>query len=132
MNTRRAWLCVPPILLALLDCVATSYGQPDQYWRGDTGVAQEDNPIVRWFMLLHPSAFFMLTVVWIAAFCFGILKLPRVLALMLALSVMVSHACCACTWLFPHNDGFYWSLALCIGSAILFVLALELSREDAG
>jgi hypothetical protein len=119
------------LLFALGDCLATALGQPENYWIGDYDVANEGNPVVLWCMTLHPGGFFALTVVWIAAFCFAILKLPRVLALILSLSVAFSHAHCTGTWLFHHPHGFYYTLSLCIGCAVVFVLALELSREDA-
>jgi hypothetical protein len=119
------------VIFALGDYAVTMWGQPAHYWAGDYGAAFEANPVVFWCMALHPAAFHTLTFVWIACFSLVILKIPRVLALMVALCITFSHAFCTGTWLYSEPNGFYYALALCIGSAIIFVLALEASREDA-
>jgi len=131
MGTRRLWLCVPPTIFTLGDYVMTMWWQPAGYWAGDYDAACEGNPVVLWCMTVHPTAFHGLTFLWIAAFSFFILKTPRTLALMASLSISFSHAFCTGTWLYAQPNGFFWALAMCIGCAILFVLALERSREDA-
>lgn len=130
MARRRLWLCLPPVLFALGDCLATVWGQPQNYWIGDYDAANEGNPVVLWCMMLHPSLFALLTVVWVAGFCLVILKLPRILALMVSASIAFSHAHCTGTWLIFLPYGFFYTVSLCISCAILFVIVAELSKED--
>ena len=108
----------------------TIWGQPAEYWAGQYDAAFEANPIVRFFMVIHPAAFHALTVVWIAAFCVAIVKLPPVLARMTSLCITFSHAFCAGTWLYMEPDGFVMSLVICIATGIIYVGADEMSRVD--
>ena len=132
---RRLWLCVPPALFALFDYVMTMRGQSTHYWSGDYTAVNEENPLVRWCMQQHPVVFHGLTFVWLAVFCIFILKLPRLLARMVSLAITFSHAFCAGTWFYYSPDGsetgvgFYAGLAICISSAVVFVIALELSCD---
>jgi hypothetical protein len=127
---RRLWLCLPPVAFALIDYVVTMRGQPAHYWTGDYDAAQEENPLVRWCMTTHPSMLHGLTFVWLASFSAVILKTPRAFARFVSLAIAFSHAFCAGTWLYDGVDGFYVALAVCIGCAIIFVIALELSEPS--
>ena len=131
MASRRWWLCGPPVVFALVDYSFTMSGQLPRYWAGDHGIALEENPLVFWTMAQHPYALHVLTFLWIATFGFAILKLSRFLAQAVSLSVTFCHAFGAASWLFPVAHGYYMQMAICISSAVLFVAAVELSREEA-
>src|SRR5512138_463266 len=56
-KTRKLWLCLPPIVGGLLDTTVTIMGQPTEYWNVSYTLANEANPIGRWFITMHPLAF---------------------------------------------------------------------------
>ena len=125
----RFWLCLPPVLFALIDYLITMAGQPVEYWAGDYDAALESNPIVRWCMTVHPSLFHGLSLVWIVGFAAVIVKTPRPVARFVSLAIAFGHAFCIGTWVFEGGDGFLRSIALCIACTIVCVMALELSGE---
>ena len=126
---RRAWLCMPPLVFALVDYGVTMAGQPPEYWNGNFEAAFEGNPLVRWCMTVHPWMFHGLTVLWVIAFTAFILWTPRGLARFGVLAVAFAHAFCIGTWMYDREDGFFRSLALCIACAILVVIAFELGDD---
>ena len=108
----------------------TMRGQPAAYWAGAYETAFEANPVVEWCMMLHPLAFHALTLVWLAIIFLVIVKTPRLLARTASLAITFSHAFCTGTWLYRYETGYYYALALCISSAITYVLALEMSGDE--
>ena len=61
-------LCIPPIVLCILDQSITLLGQHSQYWKGDYQTAMEGCPPFHWLLQQHPLAFEAGIAVWLALF----------------------------------------------------------------
>jgi hypothetical protein len=126
MAGRKLWLCVPPVLLALVDHWLTLRFQPKEYWAGDYAAAQEANPHAAWLMQQHPLLNEVGFAVYLTLVCALILKLPRRFSLMLSLGMTIGHTWGATTWLPDRVSHDYWlSVALCALAGIVVVLTWD-------
>src|SRR5688572_30219148 len=123
MTRQRLWLCLPPLLLAVIDSVITGLHQDPEYWRGHLGLTQEANPLVNWAMQQHTLGLPLVTLAWIVVFSLLLAWLPYRLALFTALAISFGHGFMAGTWLhFDYPNGFFWALGLCILTAALLAV----------
>lgn len=130
MRRRRLWLCLPPLVMCLIDDAITLHAQDDLYWSGLWHLGVECNPVVRYTMQQHPLMMQVLTVAWIGAFAAAIVWGPRRFALFVSLAVTFAHGSAAGTWLNQQPDGYYGAMGLCVLGAALFVVALDCWRWD--
>ena len=70
-------LCLPPLLLSVLDATLTLNGQSPEYWSGVYTAANEASPTMNHLLQIHPLAFVAGIVVWSAAFLTVILSPAR-------------------------------------------------------
>jgi hypothetical protein len=117
----------------LLDYLVTLWGQPVGYWLGDYEQVRELAPHGMWILRQHPAWFVLLGAAANGVAVVAILRLPRPLALGLALALVMGHAWGIGTWLpmlcYPHG---YWAcLLLFVASSGAVVAALELGRWHA-
>jgi hypothetical protein len=96
---RLLGLCLPPVLLALLDGGLTLVGQSSDYWAGDYGDVNELSPTFHQLLAYHPLAYAGGFIAWVVMFVVLILLLPRTLALTASIAIAMSHTGGASTWL---------------------------------
>jgi hypothetical protein len=120
MRAGRAWLCVGPVLLCLLDAGLTLQGQSAAYWAGSYDQARELNPLGRWPLQTHPLLFAAAVLCWVAVFCTAIFLLPARRARLVSLAVQFGHTVGAGSWL-VRAGAFSWLTAVLLlsGSALL-------------
>ena len=122
----RLWLCVPPIVLCMVDQLLTLGGQPESYWRGQYDHANEASPPFYWLLRQHPLAFEAGIAAWILLFCLAILVLPRRLAMTLSIAILIGHTWGAASWLTMRGPYGYWlSIALFGAAALTITLSWE-------
>jgi hypothetical protein len=102
MRNRFFGLCLPPMLIGILDGSITLVGQPAEYWAGNYSRAVEGNPTFYGMMIISPWAAVALFAIWMGL-CVGlILLLPDTLALIVSIAVTLWHSVGAATWLLFH------------------------------
>lgn len=87
----RIRLCIPPIVLCMVDQSLTLLGQSSQYWQGHYQAANETCPPYYWLLTQHPLAFEAGTALWIVLFSTAILFFPRWLALAISIAIVIGH-----------------------------------------
>ena len=128
MRRQRLWLCLPPLVLCVIDSVITALHQPPSYWQGYLERAREANPLVEWAMHQHQFGLPLITFAWILLFSTLLVWLPYRLALFAAIAITFGHGFMAGTWLhFNYPNGFYWALGLCMFAAALLAFCLPAS-----
>lgn len=126
LRQRLLGLCLPPLVLCLVDATVTLVGQPAQYWAGDYASLSEGSPTFHQLLELHPAAFAAGILVWVLVFVSAILLLPGVLALVASLVVTFAHAAGAATWLFfRFQYGYQACNALFLATAILTAVCVR-------
>jgi hypothetical protein len=125
----RAWLCLPPLTMALTDGATTLLGQDDRYWAGDYACAREANPLVYPLLTWHPLVFLAAAILLGIAYAFVIMCWRGRTVVLLAFLMTVGHAFGTASWLFPRG----W---IGIGLAVVVFVAanalLTLSWKRAG
>lgn len=120
LKQRLLGLCVPPLLLCLLDITLTLVGQSAQYWAGDYACVNEGSPTFHHLLRIHPAAFAAGILVWVLVFVSAIILLPNVLAFIASIVVTFAHAAGAATWLlFRFQFGYQACNGLFLASAIV-------------
>jgi hypothetical protein len=127
MRRRRLWLCAAPAALALLDNGLTLWGQPPEYWAGDTTKTSELSPAMTWFLRQHVLGGVVETVLWVAAVSLLIIVLPDLAAKVLALAVALGHATGAGSWLVRGPETYWIYPVLFLTSATLIVWTWRLA-----
>src|SRR5688500_12455204 len=94
----KFWLCLPFLIIVVLDQCLTLYGQPAAYWRGRWEFADEGSPAFNWLLRQHPLAFVGGCLAWDVVFSGLILLLPRYFAKSLALALVIGHAWGSASW----------------------------------
>lgn len=121
----KLWLALPPVALSLLDQALTLYWQPQGYWSGRYDLALEGSPFRR-LLELHPVAYGAWVIVWIALFTTAIFLLPRRLAMVVSMGVVIGHTWGTASWIFKKAHAGYWlCILLFVYSAVLIVVAWE-------
>ena len=129
-KTMTIRLCIPPIVLCILDQSITLIGQPSGYWRGHYELAIEGSPPFYWLLTHHPLAFEAGIAVWIALFSTVILLSPRWLAMGISIAIVIGHTWGTATWLFFRFAQGYWlCIVLFLASGILASLCYQ-QRPD--
>jgi hypothetical protein len=101
-------LCLPPIVLCLVDQSVALLGQPSAYWHGHYETGIEFSPPCYWLLTHHPLAFEAGMALWMALFCGAILLSPRWLAMGISLALVIGHTWGATSWLLGHFGQGYW------------------------
>ena len=116
----------------LFDQINTLLGQPNTYWQHPE-TANEANHIVHYFISRGWSVYVLYSLVYIAATFLLVSIIPRRLALMGILSLILVHYYGASTWLFhrwhfgTHGpDTYGWTLGI-----IIVLLACPASTKSA-
>lgn len=124
LKQRFLGLCVPPVLLCLLDNALTLAGQSAEYWAGNYASVNEGSPTFYQLLQVHPAAFAAGGALWIAIFVAGILLLPDTLALIVSIAVTCGHTLGAASWIIWH---FQFSYQVCNGLVLLSAVLLGVS-----
>jgi len=123
---KRLWLCVPPLLLCMLDQLLTLWGQSERYWDGSYEFALEVSPPFNWLLQQHPLAFEAGIIVWILLFCLVIVTLPLRLAMTTSIAIMIGHTWGASSWLtMLVTHGYWMAIALFVATAFTITVCWE-------
>ena len=129
-------LCVPPLMLGLIDGSLTLAGQSSFYWE-NYEVVNEANPIFAGLLRLHPVAFLAGAAAWLAMLCTMILVLPRLAALILGIAITFGHTIGSGNWLFDHFElgyhlanGYYLWSACVLGLGIDYAIGRGMPDAD--
>jgi hypothetical protein len=129
MPRSKAWLCVGPVLLCLLDQGLTLLGQPQAYWQGHFAAAFEGNPLLK-TMLRHGHAGLLLMPLWLAVVCGLVLALPRRFAMAASIAIMLGHTWGAATWMSWMLPGGYWACMALFGlSGVMIALTWDFAHR---
>ena len=105
MHCSRAWLCLPPGILVLLDGALTLHGQPMQYWAGEFSLRQELNPVVDLLLAWHPGAFLLAWATWSLLIVSVMFFSPARIAFLVSLVCTIGHVCGAASWIVESDTG---------------------------
>jgi len=122
-------MCLPPVVMVVIDGALTLRGQAPQYWSKGYALVREDNPIAYWFLQWHPVVFVLGIVLWVVLFTAAIHRLPIGLARATAFAVMLGHALGAASWLIRWPFGLPAVLGLFLAARVLDTLIWE-SQDD--
>ncbi len=120
MLSRRAWLCIGPAVLCVIDMTITLACQPSRYWQEGYRFVHDANPLARWLLRTHPLAFVGGNLLWILAFSAAILRLRFTTARIVALAILLAHAFGASTWLIREPYGWLWCFGVWLLARCLF------------
>lgn len=120
IRNRLLGLCLPPVLLCAFDNTVTLLGQSAEYWAGDYLRVNEASPTFHHLLQIHPLAFAVGIMAWMAVFVGIILLSPDILALIVSIAVTFGHAAGAATWLlWRFHYGYQAVNGLLLASAVL-------------
>ena len=120
LGHRLLGLCLPPLVFVALDNGVTLIGQSAKYWAGTYRSANEASPTFNYLLQIHPAAFVMGSLVWVALIVAVILLLPDFLALITSIVVTFGHTIGAATWLlYRFNYGYQMCLGLLLMSSTI-------------
>lgn len=129
-------LCVPPLVLGLVDGSLTLVGQSSFYWENYLAV-NEANPIFASLLQVHPVAFLAGAVAWLAMLCTMIVLLPQLAALILSIAITFGHTIGSGNWLFGHFElgyqlanGYYLLSACALGLGIRYAMGSGMPDAD--
>ncbi len=126
LQSNRVRLCIPPIVLCIVDQTITLFGQRSAYWGGHYEKALEGSPPFYWLLTHHPMAFEAGIAVWIVLFSAAILLSPRWLAMAISLAIVIGHTWGTTTWLyFLFGQGYWFCIALFFASGVLSSLCYQ-------
>ena len=121
-------LCVPPLVLGLIDGAMTLVGQSSFYWENHLAV-NEANPVFSSLLQVHPLAFLAGAAIWLLMLCTMIVVLPQVVALVLSIAITFGHTIGSGNWLFEHFElgyqlanGYYLMSACVLGLGIRYAI----------
>ncbi|MCX7427779.1 MAG: hypothetical protein NTW96_19395 [Planctomycetia bacterium] len=120
LKQRLLGLCVPPLLLCLLDWTLTLLGQSADYWAGYYAIVDEGSPTFHQLLQAHPAAFMAGVAAEIVVLFGLVLLLPDTLALVVSIAASFGHTLGAATWLlYRFHYGYHTACWLILLSAIL-------------
>ena len=139
----KLWLCLPFLLIFLVDAGITLAGQPSAYWEGDRQCVNEAFPLFAWGLSNGPWAFALLCLVWLLVFGTLITLAPFIFSEILSLALVNGHTWGAMTWLVYYVQLDYnLCLLFFVFSASIYILSytkmkkanqrLEPTRDNAG
>ncbi len=123
MNRPKLLLCLPPMVLALLDGGITLALQPAEYWKQSYQYLNEASPLWATFLSRSPLAYVAAAAVYLAIVCALIWFLPKRAAFVASLTVCLWHIVGASSWILGLGPTGYWGGTLC-----LIVIAFLLLR----
>jgi hypothetical protein len=119
LRRRHLWFVLGFLVFGVSDMALTLYGQPDAYWRGDRGAANELNPVAWQFLALDPLAFVVVGLLWVAGCSLALLALPARLAWSCGLLLQFGHTLGVATWVCLLTGRFLLAAAVFVASAAL-------------
>jgi hypothetical protein len=129
-------LCIPPLVLGLVDGSLTLAGQSSFYWENYLAV-NEANPVFASLLRVHPLAFLAGAAAWLAMLCTMIVVLPRLAALILSIAITFGHTIGSGNWLLDHFElgyhlanGYYLLSACALGLGISYAMGRGLPDDD--
>ena len=131
MKTRRKLLlCIPPLILCLIDQTITLIGQTPAYWSGDYSNAREANPWFNWLLRQHPLAFEAGILLWIVVFVCAILFLPRLVSMVISVAIVLGHTWGTATWLcLKYTHGYWITIGMFVLSGIVIVASWQMFQK---
>ena len=129
--SRRAWTCIGPAVLCVVDVGVTLACQPEEYWLESYQSGHESNPLARWLLETGPLAFAAGGLVWILLFSAVVWHLRLAAARLVALAILLAHALGASTWLIRQPYGWAWCLAVWLLARFLFGLFWDAPEQRA-
>jgi len=120
-RTTKLLQMVPALWASLFDILITIVLQPKAYWNGDLSAGNEGNPIGSFFMKNHISGIFVISIFWLVLIGLLGYYLPRQLAKIFLMFVLIAHSYGASTWL-SSKFGFWYAMAFILFNSILFYL----------
>lgn len=124
------WFTLPPTIMAFVDLWITLHYQPTEFWRGNTEVAIEGNPLALIALRIDPLVLLACVVVWCAGVAFFVMRLPRGWALDLAMFLVCGHAFCIGQWIVMYDERWRVKLALLAGFVAMLVIPLVIARRS--
>lgn len=119
------WLILPVVFMSILDLAVTLFHQPSIYWQGHYESAIEGNPLVLFFMNIHPTTMLIGWLIAVTAICYAVLKLQIDVAIDISRFFIFGHALCSCGWLWRHSWAIEYSISIL---SIAFILILLVGR----
>ena len=104
---KKLWrILLGPILAGLTDLAITLSFQKANYWKGDYVDVIEANPLMRFFLEVHPAMVIPPMLVWFVLISFFLLFLPAGFSLRLQVFLVTAHLIAVSGWLLRLGD---WS-----------------------
>ena len=118
----KLWLCVPFVVICLVDASITLHGQDLQYWSGNTSTPNEVFPLFAKALHRSPFVFVAAIAAWIIVFSVAILFLPNLFSEIMALTLVSGHTWGTMTWLvYDAKVRYEVTLVVFVVSSSLFV-----------
>lgn len=131
-------LCVPPLLLALIDGSLAVLGQSELYWSNYL-VVNEASPGFGALLKISPWALAAGAIVWMVAFSAMIVSAPPVMSLITSIAITLGHTVGSGSWIFGHfqfgagyqaANAYYLMSACLIGLGIRHAFPVGVPRSD--
>lgn len=127
----RLWLLLPTFPVIVLDYCRTLFGQPDEYWGGDYSAFHEGQPILAYFLAIHPIAYIGFGLSWLTFTTVLMIVLPRTIAITIAFYLVLSHLWGLWTWgINLPNAGLIMLFVQLTCGALLAVSATKVITHD--
>jgi hypothetical protein len=123
LRQRFLGLCLPPVLFCVMDFTLTLAGQPAEYWEGDRTRIIEGSPTFHYLLTVHPAAFVVGVLVWIAIFVVLLLLLPDTPALITSIAIVLGHTAGTAAWL---RGKFMFDYQMLVGLFLLSAVSISL------
>ncbi len=128
MDRSKLLLCLPPVLMDLVDAGLTLALQPAEYWQSHAA-ANEASPLWALFLTTGPAAFAASVAAYLALVCACIVLAPKRVSLMISVVVCLWHVAGAWSWTNHFGAAGYWGGTVFIA---LFGVAMVKIWEAAG
>lgn len=124
------WYSLPPVLMAFVDLWITFHYQPTEFWRGDANAAIEGNPLALIALRIDPLVLLACVVVWSVGVVFLVMRLPRRLALDLALFLVLGHTFCIGQWIVLYDEQWKVRLTIFVIFGLLLATPFAIARAS--
>jgi hypothetical protein len=123
VRPRFVGLCLPPILFCVMDFSLTLIFQPAEYWQGDQTRIIEGSPTFHFLLAVHPAAFVIGVLAWMAIFVALLLLLPDTFALTASIAIVFGHTAGTAAWL---RGRFLFDYQILVGLFFLSAVSISL------